>query len=472
MVDSVAGAAYESLVDLPQQLPEELVEELLEVDDVWATGTPSNDRCGDPRGGSSASPPQRDVPGTRTRVSNTSADTGAGAAAKSSEAPAAAAPATAKNISSANPSNVRVSPSPPLRMVARGSLQRKSTLSLRAVRQGEEPLRQWVLPGYDVYVITLQETISDSVFHAITLFLRKENGIPYRRLQAAEDRISGLGDGAWTQFKSTSIAAWVREDYMHPRGPIELIASKAVPLSVFNGSKGAVSVLLKLWGQHTCFLGCHMPASSAEDRVRARVWILGRLCEWYGGVANATLDAVFHHVIWMGDFNFRTKQIAAAAAVKLLEDGQLAELLQHDECFSSEGRDLRQAGFKEAPITFPPTYKKADGRPPADVRDPRWPEREYQTKYTVKWYKGRHQEDRIPSWTDRVFTWSLPELRSLLRVQHGMYYAAMPRESSNFLNASDHSPVACCMECFPLDPFYSMPPVFSIAACAPQQGSS
>lgn len=54
-------------------------------------------------------------------------------------------------------------------------------------------------------------------------------------------------------------------------------------------------------------------------------------------------------------------------------------------------------GFVEAPISFPPTYKKADGRPPADMSRPKWVEDEYQTRMVTQWYKGSRHQDRIPS---------------------------------------------------------------------------
>lgn len=54
-------------------------------------------------------------------------------------------------------------------------------------------------------------------------------------------------------------------------------------------------------------------------------------------------------------------------------------------------------GFQEAPITFPPTYKKNDGRPPLDMSREDWVDVEYQTKMTTQWYKGARVQDRIPS---------------------------------------------------------------------------
>ncbi|CBZ51047.1 hypothetical protein NCLIV_041220 [Neospora caninum Liverpool] len=412
---------------LPAHLPERVVEELLDDEDAWATGDADafDQWPGRPRSdtGDSGDVPKRQQAEERSSWISTPGD-------RSFEGS---------------------------RMVERKSLLRASTLNLKAVKEGEQPLIDWVLPGYDVYVITLQETISDSVFHAIMTYLCNVNGRPYIRMHATEDKISGLGDGAWTQFKSTSF---------------------------FNGSKGAVSLLMRIWDQFTCFLGCHMPATTTEDRIRARSWIVERLCELYSGVPRTTLDGVFHHVVWMGDFNFRTRNVSAAKAVELLDSGNLQTLLEYDECHGAQCDDLRRQciiefgnltharflcvslaakGFEESPVTFPPTYKKVDGRPPVDFSDPHWAAKEYQTKFTVKWYKGGRQEDRIPSWTDRVFKWSIPEVASLLRLETNNYFAAMPSRPNSFLNASDHSPVGTGLDMFPLDFNYALPSVMNIA---------
>ncbi|KFG53234.1 endonuclease/exonuclease/phosphatase family protein [Toxoplasma gondii FOU] len=424
MTPNISPEALAAPSVLPAHLPERVVEELLDDEDAWATGdVDAFDQYGKHRNDGES---ERKV-GKSAWLST----------------PGTHAPSDS-------------------RMVERKSLLRASTLKLKAVKDGEQPLSDWVLPGYDVYVITLQETISDSIFHAIMTYLCDVNGRPYVRMRAAEDKISGLGDGAWTQFKSTSIAAWARADLLRPKGPIEFLSSKAIPLSFFNGSKGAVSLLMRIWDQFVCFLGCHMPATATEDRIKARTWILERLCELYSGVPRTTLDGVFHHVLWMGDFNFRTRNISAAKAVELLDSGDLKALFQYDECVGPHGEDLRKQGFHESPVTFPPTYKKVDGRPPVDFTDAHWAAKEYQTKFTVKWYKGGRQEDRNPSWTDRVFKWSIPEVASLLRLEEENYFAAMPTRPNSFLNASDHSPVGTGLVMYPLDFNYALPSVMNI----------
>lgn len=39
-------------------------------------------------------------------------------------------------------------------------IQRRSTLSLSKPAPNQQPLKDWLLPGYDVYVVTLQEVTS------------------------------------------------------------------------------------------------------------------------------------------------------------------------------------------------------------------------------------------------------------------------------------------------------------------------
>ncbi|KAL8270180.1 hypothetical protein Esti_005907 [Eimeria stiedai] len=342
-----------------------------------------------------------------------------------------------------------LSPPPPSRKatISRGDLVRSSTRLLRAVEGEDQPFADWVLPGYDVYVISLQETLGHTLFDAITVYLTTVNGVSFKRIRFQEDKLSGLGDGAWMQFKCTSLAVWAREDLEGEGMPISLVSSKAASVSFLSGSKGGVSVCLKIWNQLFCFIGCHMPSTSPEDRRKARSVVEQRLLEFYGGAS--CWHEAFHHVLWMGDFNFRTQRVTNQRAVALLKQSPTC-LFTFDEWVGQNGEDMRSAGFVEAPVSFPPTYKKADGRPPANMTRPNWVEQEYQTRLVTQWYKGSRQQDRIPSWTDRIFRCSVPELSPLLRFQPSVYFAAMPTRPS-FLIASDHSPVGLGLECFLLD---------------------
>jgi len=62
------------------------------------------------------------------------------------------------------------------------------------------------------------------------------------------------------------------------------------------------------------------------------------------------------------------------------------------------------------PALFP-TYKKVEGRPHANYKDPSWPESVYRILFKEVFYKGGFTVDRVPGWCDRVVFHSLPHLR-------------------------------------------------------------
>eukprot|EP00922_Rhytidocystis_sp_ex-Travisia-forbesii_P034909 GHVS01051849.1.p1 GENE.GHVS01051849.1~~GHVS01051849.1.p1 ORF type:complete len:623 (+),score=102.54 GHVS01051849.1:210-2078(+) len=335
----------------------------------------------------------------------------------------------------------------------------------QTVEDKRQPLADWITPGYGVYVVTLQEAASDTMFAAVTLYLQMLHpGHVYKRVEFDEDKISGYGDGALLAMKSTSIACWVRRDLLRAGGPVSVGSSKAMPLNSLNGSKGGVSIVLRIHKQHVCFIGCHMPAGGPEGRRIAREYLSNRLSELYCGLQNVAVTDVFHHILWAGDFNLRVHGVAAADALRLLTEEKHEELFMHDELrYNGMGSDFVEMNFVEGRIGFSPTYKKKNGRPPVDRSVPGWAEEEYHTQYTAKWYKGGYQEERCPAWTDRVFKWSMPELDSCLLLLPHAYCAASPVDQSVLL-ASDHSPVGCGFSLYPLNRMYSIPPTMAKGA--------
>eukprot|EP00070_Physeter_catodon_P035293 XP_028342187.1 uncharacterized protein LOC114485257 [Physeter catodon] len=69
--------------------------------------------------------------------------------------------------------------------------------------RGPQPLADWLKPGYDVYVITLQEVISDKVSEVISFFLDTEMKDTFLRVDMGRGKIAGRGKGAWTRKKAT-----------------------------------------------------------------------------------------------------------------------------------------------------------------------------------------------------------------------------------------------------------------------------
>ncbi|CRG99986.1 endonuclease/exonuclease/phosphatase family protein, putative [Plasmodium relictum] len=304
----------------------------------------------------------------------------------------------------------------------------------------------WIQPYYDIYVICLQESISDNIIEYLSMYLKEVNQETYVFLPLADYKLSGYGDGAFLQMKSTTIAAWVRKTKLYPNGPVKLCASKSIAFNKLNNSKGCVSILLNIFNQFILFIGCHMPAKDQELRQKSREFVLAKLSEYFSNKATSNFKDVFHHVIWMGDFNFRVQGINLEKVIYYIKTNNLKELLKHDEGHSAYSCDL-SISFQELPINFLPTYKKKEGRPIINKNDNKWVEKEYKLIHNIKWYKGGKQEPRIPSWTDRIFKWSCEKTKNCLAFVPNSYISPIPEEKS-ILMASDHNPVSCCFQMY------------------------
>ncbi|KMZ84125.1 endonuclease/exonuclease/phosphatase domain-containing protein [Plasmodium vivax Brazil I] len=304
----------------------------------------------------------------------------------------------------------------------------------------------WIKPHYDIYIICLQESISDNIIECLSRHLKEINQETYKFLPLDDCKLSGYGDGAFLQMKSTTIAAWVRASKLYPNGPVKLCASKSIAFNKINNSKGCVSILFNIFKQFILFIGCHMPAKDQEIRQKSREFILTKLSEFFSNRITSNFKEVFHHVIWMGDFNFRVQGIHLDEAVHCLQTNNLKELLKYDEGNSAYSYDL-SISFQELPICFLPTYKKNGNRPVINRDDANWVQKEYKLVHNIKWYKGGRQESRIPSWTDRIFKWSCEKTRSCLIFVPNSYLSPLPEEQS-ILMASDHSPVSCCFQMY------------------------
>ncbi|KAM3164527.1 IPPc domain-containing protein [Lachancea thermotolerans] len=128
-----------------------------------------------------------------------------------------------------------------------------------------------------------------------------------------------------------------------------------------------------------------------------------------------------NHVLFCGDFNFRSRKWASTPA-----DFNNLELLQaavgvHDELSLSRKAERVFQNFEEAPITFAPTYKFK-----LSVPDP---------EYNLR---------RIPSWCDRILFQNYGSPVKILS------YAACKREA--VLQFTDHLPVVLQLEVPHLSP--------------------
>jgi hypothetical protein len=121
----------------------------------------------------------------------------------------------------------------------------------------------------------------------------------------------------------------------------------------------------------------------------------------------------------MGDVNYRVK-LPAKQALTLMEKGEWGALRAADELSRSMSAGAVFAGFREAPITFLPTYRRVVGEAGRfhdhelrAVSSGGGVERSVLERgYTVAVKKDAGE--RTPSYTDRVLFGSLADLSSRL----------------------------------------------------------
>ena len=171
-----------------------------------------------------------------------------------------------------------------------------------------------------------------------------------------------------------------------------------------------------------CFINCHLAAGQRQRRQRdqdlvdiledksgfSELETVAPGAYTCGGQGKSIFD---HELVFLsGDLNYRIDE-RRDTVVKAVEDGRLEPLLAKDQLLRSMSTNPahRLRSFKEAPITFAPTYKYDPGT----------------TEYDTSGKK------RIPAWCDRcVYRSDTPKKITPLHYQR---YEA---------KVSDHRPVS------------------------------
>ena len=348
-----------------------------------------------------------------------------------------------------------------------------------------EQMESFVPDDCDLYVLGLQEGVSDSVYQAVAAYTgcfrlplmaklhrAKEtagSGVRSRRMghavnvqsfiedfeggadllpvSAADqlDRVWGRGDGAFLRQKFTGIAVFV-----HPvvAPYVRLLGVYKHAFGASEGSKGGAAVALGVYDQTLAFVNTHMASKKTELRRTQFAELVTRMGAKLGGRGMELLEE-FHHVVWMGDLNYHVVDLPIDDVLSALQGGRTAELLAHHDELTAEKEEGKIFwGFVEPVMSpdFLPTYKKIPGRGPIDYSDPSWPDKVYNSKYKEPLYKGGRVVDRIPSWTDRIQYHSLPSRMGTLAPE--LLDPSAPDTSPHNYHAvndgmdiSDHSPV-------------------------------
>eukprot|EP00198_Chlamydomonas_reinhardtii_P004327 XP_001693663.1 predicted protein [Chlamydomonas reinhardtii] len=127
-------------------------------------------------------------------------------------------------------------------------------------------------------------------------------------------------------------------------------------------SDGGVGVSLRVWDTTLAFINSHLAAH--QDKTRARnahyrdiVRGLKPLASDPGGVMDALTAP--HHVVWMGDLNYRLDWGAQAhTPTESPAPGDFADLVREaDQLRKEVGAKRAFLGFTEGPIAFEPSFK-------------------------------------------------------------------------------------------------------------------
>ncbi|TDH73111.1 hypothetical protein CCR75_004264 [Bremia lactucae] len=322
--------------------------------------------------------------------------------------------------------------------------------------------------GYQLYVLGIQEGVAENVYHAVEAYLnRNEKGTRYYRMEmknskflvnhknypldAVIDAVHGRGDGAFVGTKFTGIAVFYCAAIQNK---VKLIRAGAHKFKLTSGSKGGVAVALMINHTTIVFVNCHLDARNdayRREQIRNLNASLGRVMGHY----SFDLTEQFHHVVWMGDMNYRIVLLDPQMVLHMLEEGRNLEL--HDK-FDGLLNDRRNGGVFEGftePHKFPdfyPTYKKFPKRGPVDETLPLWPSLVWRVLYKEPFYKGGKVKKRVPGWCDRILIHSLLVSDSKLvpeKISDPTSREALPPFIDNYrsvnhgvgMDVSDHSPV-------------------------------
>ncbi|OQR89963.1 hypothetical protein THRCLA_09497 [Thraustotheca clavata] len=333
--------------------------------------------------------------------------------------------------------------------------------------QSSQMVRNFVPHGYDIYILGVQEGVSENIYHAFlsylnantdkkTRYFRKElrndkflYPLKTSPTDAIFDAVRGRGDGAFMGTKFTGLAVFYSETVSPD---MQLLRAGCHKFSIASGSKGGVAVALKLKYTTVVFVNCHLDARNDSYR-REQIRILNTQLGRVMGHPSFDLTEQFHHVVWMGDLNYRIVNMESNEVLRLLTANKIDELHERGDGLLND----RQKGIFEGFIeprkwpTFYPTYKKFPLRGPVDTTKPDWPEQVYRTLYKEPFYKGGQVKKRVPGWCDRILVYSTPIRNSYLAAEKVPSPFAPGKLIDNYksindgdgMDISDHSPVSC-----------------------------
>lgn len=183
------------------------------------------------------------------------------------------------------------------------------------------------------------------------------------------------------------------------------------------GNKGGVVVSVHVHATRLCFINSHLAAH--QHKTAKRNSDVSEIIKGVG-VGYKSLDIIsqFHHVIWMGDLNYRLNygdqgdektpsEAQFKEMVGKIKNKEYQQLFACDQLAGEMKEERVFRGFHEGEFNFNPTFKV---------------KREHELEY---------DEERSPAWCDRILWKSFPG-QVINQTQFGC---------ANLITTSDHKPV-------------------------------
>eukprot|EP01133_Synstelium_polycarpum_P015424 gene15424-18292_t len=299
-----------------------------------------------------------------------------------------------------------------------------------------DKLATWIPNGgqYDIYAIGVQECEYDSK-HTMS-----GSASPPKSSSDCESHWfatlqTHLGP---SYFKLDSIslvkmrlAVFVKKEHYYKINYVER-DTEATGIGGIYGNKGATAISFQFLETNFCFISSHFAAHQEKTEQRNQNYkdIVKGL---QMGMKSMDVLNQFHHVFWMGDFNYRV-DLFREEVLLLIKRRNMSKLLAADQLARQKASDRVFFGFKEQPILFPPTYKTLRGS---------------ESTYT-------EEKARVPSWCDRILHRSLPYTQPLNPLMY---------DSARSVVTSDHVPVFAVYEAYVQTPCPPAP-AGSVGTCS------
>ncbi|OQR93744.1 transmembrane protein [Achlya hypogyna] len=342
--------------------------------------------------------------------------------------------------------------------------------------EGSAPtdLSQWIPLGHDLYVVGVQECLDLAALRSsIMSYLERGSRrvfVDYSRDIGSKNTALGYhGYIGVLIFVPQETVASGRFSMPTPTNP-EVNCGKT--LNVRTSNKGAVGFAFRYLDTSIAVVSCHLASDgkgkSQLQRRNEDAALVWQSLHLSGDDHIIDFPLLHHHTIVLGDFNYRLSRLqatpetvlslvesamqqrrwprsahVASPAVELVwnalheddasalakppaVDGVWSPVLEHDELRAVLHHHSAFAGFAEAPISFPPTFRRIRGMSLVTGH-------KLEDCYSLQVANGGGV--RVPSYTDRILFHSLDDVKGNLSCSN--------YRSHESVDTSDHKPVSC-----------------------------